>query len=165
MAARGKEKVDLEDVPPGTRIDHTKAPTKWKTVVLPTYDRWATTSTAKVPSMYAVPKASAAAIKLLRFHGIELAELQKNPTGFEQFLIKNTKVSPVFQGHPLRTVDGTWEQRGATTEDYWIVSTDQPLRMLIFHLLDPLSTDGFVTWNVFDREITSSKTYPVLRKL
>ena len=165
MAARGKEKVDLEDVPPGTRIDHTKAPTKWKSVVLPTYDRWAMTTAAKVPSLYAVPKSSTDAIRLLRAHGIELTELRKTPTGFEQFLIKNTKVSQPFQGHPLRTVEGTWEPRVTTTDDYWIVSTNQPLRMLIFHLLDPLTTDGFVTWNVFDREITSSKTYPVLRKL
>jgi hypothetical protein len=165
MAARGKEKVDLEDAPPGTRIDHTKAPTKWKSVVLPTYDRWAMTAAAKVPSLYAVPKASTDAIRLLRFHGIELTELRKTPTGFEQFLIKNTKVSQPFQGHPLRTVEGTWEPRVTTTDDYWIVSTNQPLRMLIFHLLDPLTTDGFVTWNVFDREITSSKTYPVLRRL
>ena len=164
MAARGKEKVDLEDVPPGTRIDHTKAPTKWKSVVLPTYDRWAMTTAAKVPSLYAVPKSSTDAIRLLRAHGIELTELRKTPTGFEQFLIKNTKVSQPFQGHPLRTVEGTWEPRVTTTDDYWIVSTNQPLRMLIFHLLDPLTTDGFVTWNVFDREITSSKTYPVLRK-
>ena len=165
MAARGKEKVDLEEVPPGTRIDHTKAPTKWKSVVLPTYDRWAMTAAAKVPSLYAVPKSSVDAIRLLRAHGIELTELRKTPTGFEQFLIKNTKVSQPFQGHPLRTVEGAWEPRVTTTDDYWIVSTNQPLRMLIFHLLDPLTTDGFVTWNVFDREITSSKTYPVLRKL
>ncbi len=165
MAARGKEKVDLEDVLPGTRIDHTKAPTKWKSLVLPTYDRWAMTAAAKVPSLYAVPKSSTDAIRLLRFHGIELAELRKTPTGFEQFLIKNTKISQPFQGHPLRTVDGTWEPRVMTTDDYWIVSTNQPRRMLIFHLLDPLTTDGFVTWNIFDREITSGKTYPVLRKL
>lgn len=165
MAARGKEKVDLEDVLPGTRIDHTKAPTKWKSFVLPTYDRWAMTAAAKVPSLYAVPKSSTDAIRLLRFHGIELAELRKTPTGFEQFLIKNTKISQPFQGHPLRTVDGTWEPRVMTTDDYWIVSTNQPRRMLIFHLLDPLTTDGFVTWNIFDREITSGKTYPVLRKL
>ena len=165
MAARGKEKVDLEDVLPGTRIDHTKAPTKWKSLVLPTYDRWAMTAAAKVPAFYAVPKSSTDAIRLLRFHGIELAELRKTPTGFEQFLIKNTKISQPFQGHPLRTVEGTWEPRGTTTDDYWIVSTNQPLRMLIFHLLDPLTTDGFVTWNIFDREITSGKTYPVLRKL
>lgn len=165
MAARGKEKVDLEDVPPGTRVDHTKAPTKWKSIVLPTYDRWAMTAAAKVPSLYAVPKSSTDAIRLLRAHGIELTELRKTPTGFEQFVIKNTKVSQPFQGHPLRTVEGTWEPRVTTTDDYWIVSTNQPLRMLIFHLLDPLTTDGFVTWNVFDREITSSKTYPVLRKL
>ena len=165
MAARGKEKVDLEDVLPGTRIDHTKAPTKWKSFVLPTYDRWAMTAAAKVPSLYAVPKSSTDAIRLLRFHGIEVAELRKTPTGFEQFLIKNTKISQPFQGHPLRTVDGTWEPRVMTTDDYWIVSTNQPRRMLIFHLLDPLTTDGFVTWNIFDREITSGKTYPVLRKL
>ena len=165
MAARGKEKVDLEDVLPGTRIDHTKAPTKWKSLVLPTYDRWAMTAAAKVPSLYAVPKSSTDAIRLLRFHGIELAELRKTPTGLEQFLIKNTKISQPFQGHPLRTVDGTWEPRVMTTDDYWIVSTNQPRRMLIFHLLDPLTTDGFVTWNIFDREITSGKTYPVLRKL
>ena len=165
MAARGKEKVDLEDVPPGTRIDHTKAPTKWKSVVLPTYDRWAMTAAAKVPAFYAVPKSSTDAIRLLRFHGIELTELRKTPSGFEQFLINNTKISQPFQGHPLRTVEGTWEPRATPTDDYWIVSTNQPLRMLIFHLLDPLTTDGFVTWNVFDREITISKTYPVLRKL
>lgn len=165
MAARGKEKVDLEDVPPGTRIDHTKAPTKWKSVVLPTYDRWAMTAAAKVPSLYAVPKSSIDAIRLLRAHGIELTELRKTPTAFEQFVIKNTKVSQPFQGHPLRTVEGTWEPRVTTTDHYWIVSTNQPLRMLIFHLLDPLTTDGFVTWNVFDREITSSETFPVLRKL
>jgi len=165
MAARGKEKVNLEDVPPGTRIDQTKAPTKWKSVVLPTYDRWAVTAVAKVPALYAIPKSSADAIRLLRLHGIELTELQKSPSGFEQFAIKTTKASQPFQGHPLRTVDGTWEQIPIATGDYWIVSTAQPLRMLIFHLLDPLSTDGFVTWNVFDREITSSKTFPVLRKL
>jgi len=165
MAARGKEKVDLEDVAPGTRIDHTKAPTKWKSLVLPTYDRWAMTAAAKVPAFYAVPKSSTDAIRLLRFHGIELAELRKTPAGFEQFVIKNTKISQPFQGHPLRTVEGNWESVATTSDDYWIISMNQPLRMLIFHLLDPLTTDGFVTWNVFDREINSSKTYPVLRKL
>lgn len=165
MAARGKERIDLEDVPAGTRIDQTKAPTKWKTVVLPTYDRWATTAAAKVPAFYAVPKASSDAIRLLRLHGVELKEIQKSLTGYERFLIKATKVSQPFQGHPLRTLDGNWEKLDNVSEDYWVISTDQPLRMLIFHLLDPLSTDGFVTWNIFDREIASSKTYPVLRKM
>ncbi|MFY8052106.1 MAG: hypothetical protein ACOVP2_05785, partial [Armatimonadaceae bacterium] len=163
--ARGKESVNLEDVPAGTRIDHTKAPTKWKSVVLPIYDRWGTTSVAKVPAFYAVPKQSTDAIRLLRLHGIELKELQRSVVGYEQFNIRMTKVSQPFQGHALRTVDGSWDLRTATTDDYWIISTNQPLRMLIFHLLDPLSTDGFVTWNIFDREIAASKTYPVLRKL
>ena len=128
-------------------------------------DRWATTAAAKVPNFYAVPKAASDAIRLLRLHGVEFNSIQKSLVGYEQFLIQGTKVSQPFQGHPLRTVNGSWEKLSNVTEDYWVFSTNQPLRMLIFHLLDPLSTDGFVTWNIFDREIASSKTYPVLRNM
>ncbi len=44
-----------------------------------------------------------------------------------------------------------------------IVPMDQPLARLAFHLLEPTSDDGVVTWNVLDDWLAEGKDVPIFR--
>jgi len=41
---------------------------------------------------------------------------------------------------------------------------NQPLARLAFYLLEPVSDDGLVNWNVLDEQLKDAKTYPILRR-
>jgi hypothetical protein len=44
-----------------------------------------------------------------------------------------------------------------------VVNIDQPLGRLVFHLLEPRSDDGFVTWNLVDDALQKAAFYPISR--
>lgn len=165
MAARGVEVIPLEDATKGAKIDHSKAPTRWKSQKMPVYDRWATTAVAKVPKEYALDETAVEAIALLRRHGFELTRKTNVLDGYEGFSVTGTTTTGVFQGHDLRKMTGNWVPVPSVKGRFWILSTDQPLRTLLFNLLEPDATDTFWTWNVFDRQLAAKIPFILFRKL
>lgn len=156
--------VELEDAEPGAAIDHTKAPTKWRTLKLPIYDRFITTKYSDVPQAYLIPTKWQNVADLLRRHGIIVEKLimPLQAPGTE-FLINAVEVAQsAFQGHRLVSLSGSFRKSAviAGANDF-IVRTDQPLGNLAFYLLEPESLDGVAAWNFLDPELKSGELFPV----
>jgi hypothetical protein len=118
-----------------------------------------------VPRTYYVPAGAAAALALLRAHGVEMREVTRGVKGVEQFAIENTRRRS-FQQHDMRIVEGKWHPAPEVVvpEGSWAVSMDQPLARLAFYLLEPASDDGLTVWNALDALLEGQKTHPILRK-
>ena len=113
------------------------------------------TDTERVPRSYLVPAALTDVIDRLRAHGVRMTTLAAaRPTRIEKFRIDSTTVAREFQGHTERTLYGGYESAMETVPaGTVVVSTGQPLGRLVFSLLEPRSDDGFVNWNVIDRDM------------
>jgi Zinc carboxypeptidase len=113
------------------------------------------TDTERVPRSYLVPASLTDVIDKLSTHGVKMTTLSSaRSVRVEKFRIDSTTVGREFQGHTERTLYGAYE---VTTESVpagtVVVSTEQPLGRLIFSLLEPRSDDGFLDWNVLDRDM------------
>lgn len=77
---------------------------------------------------------------------------------------KIERASWLYQGHTRLRLAGRVELRQSklSSGDY-IVSTAQPLGILIFQLLEPESSDGLATWNFLDPKLQRGRLYPVLK--
>jgi len=77
--------------------------------------------------------------------------------------VETERVAQVFENHQERTVTGQYValEREVPVGSYR-VPMNQRLARLAFHLLEPRSSDGLLTWNVLDEAIKRS-TYPILR--
>ena len=69
------------------------------------------------------------------------------------------------QGHEeIRLVNSRRERRTLSLPTgSLIVPMDQPLARLAFHLLEPTSDDGVVTWNVLDDWLAEGRDVPIFR--
>jgi len=125
----------------------------YDTLPLPIFDRFAATSTVRLPGGYFLPPAEAATAALLRLHGIEVQRLVAPWSGSAGILeIDSLSWSEnPFQGHHLLSVEGAWTaDRVTVPAGAYYVSTAQPLGRLVFELLEPRGY-GLARWNVFDR--------------
>ena len=77
-----------------------------------------------------------------------------------------TRAETPFEGHHLVTLEATAEARRVPFDAEWrVVPLDQHLGTLAVLLLEPLSEDGFATWNLLDGHLEVGADYPVLRLL
>ena len=66
----------------------------------------------------------------------------------------------------VRFLEGHFEaMESRLSKGDYIISTAQPLGILIFQLLEPESLDGLAAWNFLDEEIQLNKHYPILKIL
>jgi hypothetical protein len=114
----------------------------------------------------------ATVIDRLEAHGIAYVRTTKEMTlKADRFRIATTTVAAnEYQGtHKLRTITGAWEAADETIPPGSLVVTlDQPLARLAFMLFDPMSDDGFMTWNILDPALGTTpppEFYPVLRTM
>ena len=114
----------------------------------------------------------AAVIDRLEAHGVKYFKTTNEITlKVDRFRIGSTSVAAnEYQGtHKLRTLTGAWE---ATEQNLpagsLVITLEQPLARLVFMLLDPMSDDGFMTWNILDPLLGTTPApefYPVLRTM
>jgi len=138
-----------------------------RTIEMPVYDRFAPSLSVAFPFAYAFPRdVGDSLVKRLVMHGVLVDQLDRPlETPVTTFTIDSTSVAAQpFQKHRERRLFGTW---GASTprtlpEGTYLVRTGQPLGILAIYLLEPLSDDGFVDWNVLDAW-ANEHTYPVVR--
>jgi Zinc carboxypeptidase len=148
-------------VPKGTRRTG-----RFRSVKMPVFDRFKPTLSVSPPVAYAIPASDTQAVRVLRLHGVIVDSLSTAASArTEKFIVDSTIVSPrLFQGHHEVRLVGRWaseaRELGAGT---YVVRTSQPLGIVAVYLLEPQSDDGLVTWNFFDRALTSGAGYPVLR--
>ena len=130
------------------------------------FDRFTSTLDRTPPAAYVIAPGDTAVVALLRLHGIRVDRSDTAWTARgEAFLIDSIVTAPrIFQGHHEVRLQGRW-QRGlqALPPRSFIVSTAQPHGALAVYLLEPESDDGFVTWNLFDRELRKGGRFPVTR--
>ncbi len=110
-------------------------------------------STISFPFAYIV-RNDLAVIGLLKKHGIKFESLSYTDTlAVEQFIIDSLKPSPrLNQGHYNNSISGRYVAVYKTFDPNWVmVITSQPLGRLAAYLLEPLSDDGLVFWNYWDR--------------
>ena len=170
FAARGTEIIPLEAVPPGQKVDHHKAPATdaLRAETLPVYDRFRATRAARLPAAYLVPAEQADVVTLLRRHGVVVERLDERWRGpVQRFVITESVTSrQAWQGGNLTRLEGRFEAFDATVAPgTFLVRTAQPLGLLAFHLLEPLSLDGAAAWGFLGDAVTKPGAYPILEVL
>jgi hypothetical protein len=139
---------------------------RFNTIRMPVYDRFTSTLDRTPPAAYVVAPEDTAVATLLRLHGIRVDRSDSAWTARgEAFLIDSIITAPrTFQGHHEVRLQGRW-QRGLQTlpPKSFIVSTAQPRGALAVYLLEPETDDGFITWNLFDRDLKKGGRFPVTR--
>jgi hypothetical protein len=132
---------------------------------MPIFDRFKSTRFAKFPAAYLIPPSETPTVKLLRAHGVLVEQLTEPWRGeaSEFTITANHTARSAFQGHKLVLLDGTFASSERSAEAGWfVVSTAQPLGILAFHILEPESDDGAVTWG-FISAAAEGSAFPILK--
>jgi hypothetical protein len=134
------------------------------------YDRFAATSTRRVPREYIVRSSTSRLIEAvaqsLAAHGVRFERARiASRRQVEQFVLTTVaRNGRLFQGHHEATVTGRFEIREVDVPaGSIVVRTDQPLGRVAFYLLEPESNDSLSTWNVLDADLAPGRIHPVLK--
>jgi hypothetical protein len=137
-------------------------------ILMPDYSLFVATATAAVPHAYIFQNEEGMKVitaKLIA-HGIAVEELREPLiTEVEAFVIDDIKkASRAFQGHQEVKLKGHTKKESLNfPAGSILIRTTQPLKSLIFYLLEPQSDDGFVNWNFIDSYLEKGKTYPIYK--
>jgi hypothetical protein len=148
-------------VPPGFRRTG-----RVRGTTMPVYDRFVSTRARRMPFAYALGAEHAAALRVLRLHGVVVERLDGElATRVERFTIDSLVRSPRrFQRHNEVRLEGRWSNESRTLPAGTIVvRTGQPLSIVAAYLLEPESDDGLTTWNFFDAALRTGDAHPVMR--
>jgi len=123
------------------------------------------------PRAYAVVADGTSAVEriraLLTLHGIHTERVSSpRPVAAEAVVPGGISRSErAAQGHEeTRLVNSRRERRTLSLPTgSLLVPMDQPLARLAFHLLEPTSDDGVVSWNVLDDWLVEGKDVPIFR--
>jgi hypothetical protein len=134
---------------------------------MPVFDRFTAARKEILPAGYLVPPRLKEVVELLRRQGIGVEIITESwKTPVEIFTVDSLSVAPLFEGHRTVAAEGRWASQvvdTTLTPGWYLVRTDQPLGTLAAYLLEPVSEDGLVTWNLLDRELQVRAPYPILR--
>jgi hypothetical protein len=124
-----------------------------------------TTHSVDRPFAYLLSATSTKAIENLERHGIIIEELQEEAKlDVEVYRVDEINRGREFQKHQPVSVKVTSRKEDRTAKaGTKVVRTSQPLSDLAVFLLEPESSDGLVTWNFFDKELTKGGEFPVVR--
>ncbi len=120
----------------------------------------------RTPWAYALPAECVDAIRLLRAHGIELIELERDAeVDAQRYRIEGVqRADRVYEWH--RRVELTVHSERAMMRlraGDALIPTAQPLGRLAAYLLEPRATDGLAAWNAFDEWLEVGAAFPVHR--
>lgn len=166
MASRGTEEVLVEKPNAGGVAPTVRKPVNLEKVRAGVFDRFRATESERFPAGYLIPSDCTAAIELLRRHGVVLERLEEDWTGpcqtFSVTAIEEARSA--FQGHKLKTLIGTYADETPTVPAGTVLArTAQPLGVLLFHLAEPRSLDGFVAWDFLEGKVRAGSPYPILK--
>ena len=138
----------------------------FRTIRMPVYDRFTATRKEVRAAGYLVPPQHPHLVELLRRQGIVVQQFRSGWQGpGEAFTIDSvTGARNSFEGHRTVSVEGRWQAADVVVAPGWFyLPTGQRLGVLAAYLLEPGSEDGFVTWNLLDRDVRPRATFPVRR--
>ena len=134
---------------------------------MPIFDRFDATLEQSIPYAWVIPVQYAGVVALLRRHGVFVEQASENTSiRVERFAIDSVIQSPrPFQGHQETRLSGRWEAPDSFTLEptMYVVRGGQPLGILALYLLEPMSDDGVVTWNLVDQALSPGGKYPIAR--
>ncbi len=136
--------------------------------VMAVYDRFDPALTVAVPAAYLLDASQAAAVELLRRHGLRVDVASRaSAVDADVFVIDSVaRAERPFQGHREVSLAGhAARRRYDVRPGTFIVRTDGPLGRLAAYLLEPRSDDGLATWGVFDAALGAGRDFPVARAL
>ena len=142
-------------------------------VLMQDYAGFAPLDAVAAPRAYLVPGGGAHGAlvdrlaTLLARHGVVVERLQ-SPAALDVEAVTPgtvTRSERLFQGHHEVKLAGATRARRTLQAPAGSlrVSMGQPLARLIFHLLEPTSDDGIVTWNLIDEWLAAGEEVPVYR--
>lgn len=123
------------------------------------------------PTYYYIPFDAAWAASRLRLHGVRMSEISSSEAqkhsaqsiSATAYRIQTvTKLTP-YQMHTPQKFEVKEETLSWKMQPGWVVNTDQPLAVLVAHLLEPHADDSLAAWNFFDPALQTNALYPVLR--
>jgi hypothetical protein len=124
------------------------------------------------PSGSPEAKMTASIIDRLEAHGVKYFKTTTEQFfKGERFKITTSKVEDrEYQGtHKIRSMTGEWQAfEQKLPAGSLVIPMDQPLARLAFVLLDPMSDDGFMAWNICDAVLGTTPApefYPVMRTM
>lgn len=124
------------------------------------------TTVVSSPFAYAIPPTWTSVIANLEDHGVVLSKLDEavNLDVTAARIEQVHREDHQFQGHTLTNVETKSEPtRQRLVAGTVIVQTRQRLGRLAMLLLEPMSQDGLVTWNFFDKALEKGALFPVVR--
>ncbi len=139
---------------------------KTKARMLPDYTRFVGDKPANVPVAYAVRDPATGIADRLELNGVTFAKLTVTiSVSGESFKVDSTWTAGAkYQGHRIRSIAGSFRKGSfSLPEGTLIVPSQQQLGRLAFQLLEPESSDGFTTWNLFDEWLDQNVTHPVIK--
>ena len=124
-----------------------------------------------VPRAYVIPGDEAGEVNriaaLASLHGIRTERLTEPVTFQIETVIPGRleRAAQAYQGHQeMHLADLRRERRTLDLPaGSLVVPMNQPLARLAFHLLEPASDDGIVSWNLIDEWIVEGKPVPIYR--
>ena len=141
-------------------------------VLMQDYAGFAPLDAVEAPRAYLVPAGTHGALvdrlaTLLARHGIVVERLA-SPAAIDVEAVTPgaiTRSERLFQGHREVKLAGATRARRTLQAPAGSlrVSMGQPLARLIFHLLEPTSDDGIVTWNLVDDWLAAGEEVPIYR--
>ena len=138
----------------------------YRTIRMPVFDRFRATYSEVRPAAYLIPPEHSDLVAMLRAQGVIVFRSAGPWRGsVESFSVDSVSgASGVFEGHRAVTVTGRWAALDESVSAGWYyVPTTQRLGVFSAYLLEPMSEDGFVTWNFLDRDLQAGRAYPILR--
>ena len=138
----------------------------YRTLRMPVYDHFEAVRKQALPAGYLLPPQHSDVVALIRRQGIVVERLANSWSGnAEVFAIDSLAVaSVVFEGHRAVSLEGRWSPRDTVVTPGWFyIPAAQRQGVFAAYLLEPETEDGFVTWNLLDRDVRKGGEYPFLR--
>jgi hypothetical protein len=137
----------------------------FKTIRMPVFDRFVPALREVRPAAYLVPPEHADLIAMLRAQGVIVFRAGAWRGSAERFTVDSVNLTTtVFEGHRAVGLLGRWASGEVTMADGWFyVPTTQRLGVFASYMLEPMSEDGFVTWNLLDRDVAVGSPFPIAR--
>ncbi len=144
-----------------------------RTVTVPYIADYYPTKNVKFPYAYLITEPAERVLDVLKTHGIRIEQLAGDISlDVEGFQFEEISPEPrLFQGHYLNRIKGkTVQETKEFKQGTIVIRTAQPLGNVIAYLLEPLSDDGMLKWNFFDRYLVPQwgrgyYPYPVYKVL
>ena len=144
-----------------------------RTVTVPYIADYYPTKNVKFPYAYLITEPAERVLDVLKTHGIRTEKLAGDTSlDVEGFQFEEISPTPrLFQGHYLNRIKGkTVQETKEFKQGTIVIRTAQPLGNVIAYLLEPLSDDGMLKWNFFDRYLVPQwgrgyYPYPVYKVL